>query len=60
MQLRSKDTSATTERLCFLFARSYLEDTWRYSSLAGYSPDGNGLTTEAKESPLLDSLPVNF
>jgi hypothetical protein len=34
-------------------SRSYLEDSWRYSSVAGYSPDSNNVSTEAGESPLL-------
>jgi hypothetical protein len=33
--------------------RSYLEDNWHYSSVAGYSPDSNNVSTEAGESSLL-------
>jgi hypothetical protein len=33
--------------------RSYLEDNWRYSAVAGYSPDSNDVSKEAEESSLL-------
>jgi hypothetical protein len=32
------------------------EKRWRYGSIVGYSPDSNGGTTEAEESPLLRAV----
>jgi hypothetical protein len=32
------------------------EKRWRYSSVVGYSPDSNDVSTEAKESPLLGTV----
>jgi hypothetical protein len=32
------------------------EKKWRYSSVAGYSPNGNDVSTEAEESPLLRAV----
>jgi hypothetical protein len=36
--------------------KSYLEDNWRYNSVAGYSPDSNDVSTKAGESSLLRSV----
>jgi hypothetical protein len=32
------------------------ENRWRYSSVVGYSPDSNTMSTEAEESPLLRAV----
>jgi hypothetical protein len=32
------------------------EKRWRYSSVVGYSPDNNDMSTEAEESPLLRAV----
>jgi hypothetical protein len=32
------------------------EKRWRYSSVVEYQPVGNGVTTEAEESPLLRAV----
>jgi hypothetical protein len=29
---------------------------WRYSSVVGYSPDSNDVSTEAAESPLIETV----
>jgi hypothetical protein len=52
---RGKHTSTTIEGLFSALSvpRSYLEDNWTYSSVAGYSPNSNDVRTEAGESSLL-------
>jgi hypothetical protein len=32
------------------------EKIWRYSSVVGYTPDSNDVSTEAEESPLLGAV----
>jgi hypothetical protein len=32
------------------------EKRWRYSSVVGYSPDSNDVSTKAEESPLLRAV----
>jgi hypothetical protein len=36
--------------------KSYFERNWRYSSVAFYSPDNNGVSREAEEPPLLRAV----
>jgi hypothetical protein len=36
--------------------RSYREDNWRYSSVAEYSPDINGVSMKAEDSPSVGSV----
>jgi hypothetical protein len=37
-------------------SRSYLEDNWRYSSVAEYSSDINDVSMEAEDSPSVGSV----
>jgi hypothetical protein len=57
MQRRGKHVSTTIEGLFSVsfVPKSYLEDNWRYSSVVGFSPDSNDVSTEAEESLTLDA-----
>jgi hypothetical protein len=54
IQQRGKHNNRGAVFSAWAMPRSYLEGNWRYNSVAGYSPDSNGLSTEAGESSLFE------